>query len=74
MEKEYIKFVICYDFGIFLNSLDLACDEAYTLADKIADKYIEFAKEQNLCMCYDELYSFCEGISFSDIWKEIKGY
>lgn len=44
MDKSYIKFIIAYDYADKLEELELACDEAYELAEKIADEYDEYTR------------------------------
>ena len=73
MTKEYIKFVIAYDWGYVFESMELACDEAFNLAEEIANRYFEWLKE-NDDMAYPEyelLYEFCDSISFEEVWKQM---
>lgn len=70
MDKNYIKFIIAYDFAERLGSMDLACDEAYGLAEEIATRYLDCVNEED--RCYETLHDFCEQTSFKLIWKELR--
>lgn len=73
MEKDYIKFILAYDFGDIFESMELACDEAFDLAGEIASRYLEWLKE-NDDMAYPEyelLHEFCDSISFEEVLKDI---
>lgn len=59
MDKNYIKFIIAYDYADKLEELELACDEAYELAEKIADEYDEYTRENNIEQYYETLQEFC---------------
>ena len=59
MDKSYIKFIIAYDYADKLEKLELACDEAYELAEKIADEYDEYTRENNIEQYYETLQEFC---------------
>lgn len=72
MDKNYIKFVIAYDFGYVFDSMNLACDEAYELSEEITNKYIKYTEENKIEQYYDTLYEYCEGISFNEVWEEMK--
>lgn len=72
MDKNYIKFIIAYDYCTELESMDLACDEAYELAEEIANRYIQYTKENDIDIYYDSLNEYCNDISFSEIWKEMR--
>lgn len=74
MDKDYIKFILAYDFGEIFERMKLSCDEAYELADEIADRYHEWLKE-NDDMEYHEyelLQYYCSNISFYAIWQEMR--
>ena len=71
MDRNYIKFIIAYDFCKTLEDMELACDEAFELAEEIANRYIKYTEENGIDQYYDTLYGYCEEISFKDIWKEI---
>ena len=71
MDKNYIKFIIAYDFGKRLEEMDLACDEAFDLADEIADLYIKHTEENGIDQYYETLYEYCEELSFDEVWKQI---
>ena len=72
MDKNYIKFVIAYDFGNTFESMDLACDEAYELAEEIASTYIQYTEENEIEQYYDTLNEYCNNISFDEIWEEMR--
>ena len=71
MDKNYIKFIIAYDFCKELEAMELACDEAFDLAEEIANRYIKHAEENGIDQYYETLYEFCEEISFNEVWKQI---
>lgn len=71
MDKNYIKFIIAYDYCAELESMDLACDEAYDLAEEIANRYIQYTEENNIDIYYDSLNEYCNNISFYKIWGEM---
>lgn len=71
MDRNYIKFIIAYDYCRELESMELACDEAYELAEEIANRYIKYTEENEIDIYYDSLQEYCEEISFYDIWKEM---
>lgn len=70
MDKNYIKFIIAYDFAKDFEEIDLACDEAYELAEEIATRYLDCVDEED--RCYETLHDFCEQISFERVWKDIR--
>ena len=51
--------------------MELACDEAFDLADKIADKYMAYTKENGIDQYYETLYEYCEEISFKKVWEQM---
>jgi hypothetical protein len=71
MDKDYIKFIIAYDFCKRLEEIDLACDEAFDLAEEIANRYIKYTEENGIDQSYDSLYEYCEELSFKEVWKQI---
>ena len=72
MDKNYIKFIIAYDFGWIFENMDLACDEAYELAEEIVKRYIKYTEENGIEQYYDTLYEYCEKIPFSEVWRELR--
>ena len=72
MDKNYIKFIIAYDYGSRLDEMELACDEAFDLANEIADRYIRHTKANNIDQWYGSLQEFCEDLSFADVWEQMK--
>ena len=68
MDKNYIKFIIAYDYCKILESMELACDEAYELAEEIANRYIAYTKANNIDQYYESLIDYCDSISFIDVW------
>ena len=71
MDKNYIKFILAYDYGKVFESMELACDEAFELAEEIANRYFEWLKENN-DMEYSEyelLTEYCNSISFCEVFK-----
>lgn len=71
MDKNYIKFIIAYDYGRIFEGMELACDEAFELAEEIANRYIKYTEEEEIDQHYETLCEFCNDISFSNIWEEI---
>lgn len=72
MNKDYIRFVIIYDFGYVFDIMELACDEAYELAEEITNRYIRYTEENGIEQYYDTLYKYCEEISFNEIWESMR--
>lgn len=71
MDKNYIKFIIAYDFCKELERMELACDEAFELAEEIANRYIKYAEDNGIEQYYETLYEYCDGISFDEVWKQM---
>ena len=71
MDKSYIKFIIAYDFCARLEEMELACDEAFDLAEEIANRYLKYTEENGIDQYYDSLYEFCEDTSFSEVWEQM---
>lgn len=71
MDKNYIKFVIAYDFGSIFDRMELACDEAYDLAEEITNMFIQYTEENGLGKYYDILNEYCNGISFEEVWNQM---
>lgn len=74
MTNEYIKFIIAYDCADKLEEMDLACDEAFELAEEICKLYNQYVLINNYENYYETLLEFLERISFEDIWKRMKKY
>ena len=73
MLKEYIKFILAYDFADVFASMELACDEAFDLAEELANRYLEWLKD-NDDMNYPEyelLHEFCTTVSFDEVWNSM---
>lgn len=71
MDNNYIKFIIAYDYCRELESMDLACDEAFDLAEEIANRYIKYTEEEKIDQYYESLIEYCNEISFYKIWGEM---
>lgn len=71
MDRNYIKFIIAYDFCKRLEEMELACDEAFDLVDEIANRYIKYTEENEIEQHYETLYDYCEKISFDKVWKQM---
>lgn len=71
-DKNYIKFIIAYDFCRTFESMELACDEAFELAEEIANRYIQYTTENNIDQYYDTLNEYCNNISFREVWEEMR--
>lgn len=72
MDRNYMKFIIAYDFGRILDKMSLACDEAFELAEEIVERYTEALAEDGEEECYETLHGFCNDISFNEIWEQMK--
>lgn len=73
MDKNYIIFIIGYDWYKELEKLELACDEAYELAEEIALRYKDFCLRNEWDEYYETLYTYCdEVISFRAVWDDVK--
>lgn len=72
MDKDYIRFIIAYDFCKELERMELACDEAFDLAEEIASRYIKYTEENGIDQYYESLYEYCEEISFDEVWKQMR--
>ena len=73
MYKDYIKFILAYDYGKVFERMELACDEAFDLADEIAGRFLLW-KEENDDMNYSDyelLQQYCNHISFYEVWQEM---
>lgn len=73
MDREHIRFAIIYDYWDEFEKLDLACDEAFELADAVAYDFIKWQKENDDLKYsdYELLQQFCEDVSFSETWKDM---
>ena len=76
MDRDYIKFILAYDYAKEFEALDLACDEAFDLADKIAYMFLKhregiYLSEYPNMSDYELLQEYCEDISFSETWKDM---
>ena len=72
MDKSYIKFIIASDFGWIFEDMNLACDEAFELAEEIACRYSKYVTKNNKEEHYQSLHDYCETFSFRQVWKEMK--
>lgn len=71
-DRNYVKFILAYDYANVFESMELACDEAYELADKIASGFLEWLKdvEEDIYIKYSDyelLQIYCEEISFDKL-------
>jgi hypothetical protein len=60
--------VIIYDWVNRLEALDLACDEAYMLAEEIAERYLRTVDKNH--RCYESLWEFVHEIDFGQVLEE----
>lgn len=72
MDRNYMKFIIAYDFGRVFDKMSLACDEAFELAEEIIERYIAMITEYGKEECYETLHDFCSGISFEEIREQMQ--
>lgn len=70
MDKSYMKFIIAYDFGHRFDAMELACDEAFELAEQIANFYIRDTLVED--RDYQTLYDYCEDLDFKLIWDSVR--
>lgn len=68
MNRNYIAFIVGYDWHERLERLGLACDESFALGLEIADRFYVYCKENGLEEMYEVLYRFVEGLDFEDVW------
>lgn len=74
MSENYLAFILAYDYGYIFDRMELACDEAYSLALEIIRRFKRHC-EQTKCGCYyDTLCLYVASISFEKIWETMKGY
>ncbi|MBQ3543470.1 MAG: hypothetical protein IJA34_00535 [Lachnospiraceae bacterium] len=72
MDKNYVEFIIAYDFGHVFSTMALACDEAYELAQEIYLMYKKYLEETNGEDCYETLHSFCSELDFNFVKARIE--
>lgn len=72
MDRSYVKFIIAYNYGWIFDTMHLACDEAFDLAEEVACRYSKYAAENKEEEHYQSLYDYCETISFNQVWEEMK--
>ena len=73
MSKDYIKFILAYDYGSVFEAMELACDEAFELAEEITNRYRKWLKKNDdpAYPEYEILQRFLNDISFYDVWQEV---
>lgn len=73
MNPNYIAFILAYDYAEEFEALDLPCDDAFELAQRIAYDFNKWMKENDdrRYSEYELLQQFCEEISFSETWKNM---
>ena len=75
MDKDYVKFILAYDFGDVFESMELACDEAFELAEEIVNRFFQYRNAIHLSEYglseYELLQEYCERISFKDMWNDM---
>ena len=69
MDRNYMKFIIAYDFGDVLDNMLLACDEAYELAEYIIDMFEDKTTEEE--RYYEYLYEFVSELDLPYVWNSI---
>ena len=72
MDRNYIKFIIAYDYCRALEAMDLACDEAFELAEEITNGYIKYTEENGIDQYYETLIEYCNDINFNEVWKKMR--
>ena len=69
MDRNYMMFIIAYDFGYAFDNEEIykgepfACDEAFEIAEKIVNKYIEETPVKDIC--YQHFYDYVENLMYS---------
>lgn len=72
MDKNYIIFIIGYDWCRSLESMSLACDDGFELANALADKYLIRCRVENIEPEYQDLYDYInEEIDFKELCEEL---
>ena len=73
MDKNYIKFVLAYDYYYAFEAMELAGDEAFDLAEEIANRFLEWQKDNDDMSCsdYELLQQYCGEISFEEVWNQM---
>jgi hypothetical protein len=75
MDRNYIAFIIAYDYCAELENLDLACDEGFEFALYLADSFKDFCVRNGWEESYDSLRAYCdEAISFKAMLYNMRGY
>lgn len=75
MDRNYIAFIIAYDYTEDLENLDLACDEGFEFALYLADSFKEFCVRNGWEESYDSLQVYCdEVINFKAMLYNMRGY
>lgn len=70
MDKSYMKFIIAYDFGYRFDAMELACDEAFDLAEAIVNNYIRDTLVEDIH--YQSLHDYCEDLNFDLLWDVVR--
>ena len=74
MDRNYIAFIIAYDYCAKLESLDLACDEGFEFALYLADSFKEFCVRNGWEECYDSLQMYCDAmVAFEAMLNNMRG-
>ena len=60
MSRNYIFFVVIYDFNKEIEQICYTCEGAYAIAKAITDGYIDYVTKNHLDAHYESLISFCE--------------
>lgn len=71
MDKNYVKFIIAYDYEGVFSDMKLTCDEAFELAGVLYSMWVEQIESEDED-CYEGLIAFLERTSFNDTWDEYR--
>lgn len=74
MDRNYIAFVVAYDYTEELENIDLACDEGFEFALYLADSFKDFCERNGWEETYDSLRVYCdEAINFKAMLNNMRG-
>ena len=62
MDRNYIAFIIAYDYTESLETLNLACDEGFEFALYLADRFKDFCCLNGWEETYESLQAYCNDV------------
>jgi hypothetical protein len=65
--------VLAYDYYYAFEAMDLACDEAFDLAEEIANRFLKWLEENDdmVYSDYEILRKYCGETSFEEVWEQM---